>query len=114
MYETIVEYKELIMMGGAILFILLAFLALLSAYMFQGSTQRRLSGHLYSTYIAIGIVSLLVAVAEYLIYISGKINMAIGLAMLIFSFMIMFTVSVLCFAAKSHKPGTTLKLGMFT
>jgi hypothetical protein len=111
MYENIVMYKGIFMWMGAIALILFGILSIVSARMFQGDDARTLTGPLYSTSICIGVVAVMGIISEYLIYKADKISLAVGISLMIFSLMILFTVSGLCLAAKCYKKpvASTLK-----
>jgi ABC-type molybdate transport system permease subunit len=111
MYEMLVAYKIPLMVMGAVAIGLFALLALLSAWMFQGSTERKVTGPLYSSIICIGVVVCMCIVGEYLIFLSDRLSMAFGLALMVFCVMVLFTVSGLCFAAKTYKK--PIKNGFF-
>lgn len=107
MYEAFVQYKELIMAMGTFAVIIFSVLALMSAWMFQGASKRTLTGPLYSTYITIAISAMSAIFANYMVYIGDKLLMVFGIALFAFILMVLFTVSVLCFAASNYSKSKT-------
>lgn len=103
MYEILVENKILVMVSVGIVFVLLSVMAVLASRLLQGNTKRVLTGPLYSTYITIGIMGIITTFGGYLIYLSDKISMAVGICLVVFSFMVLGTVFMLAFAAKTYK-----------
>jgi hypothetical protein len=114
MYEAFVQYKELIMAFGTFAVIIFSVLALMSAWMFQGTSERTLTGPLYSTYITIAISAMSAIFANFMVYIGDKLLMAFGLALFAFILLVLFTVSILCFAASNYsKSKSSMPLNLF-
>ncbi len=111
MYEFLLQYKETMMALGGASLIIFSLFAIASARMLQGNDERKITGPLYSTYIFIAGVAVLSSIAEYLIYQAdkidqafGKMSMAFGISLMVLSFMILFTIVILCWATIQYKP----------
>jgi hypothetical protein len=111
MYEQLVAYKDILAGLGILAVIIFSVLAVGSAWMFQGKSERKLSGPLYSTYIAVTVVAVMSITAGYLVYLGSRITMIFGIVTFAFSLMILFTVSVLCWASMNRERGLSTGRG---
>jgi hypothetical protein len=121
MYENILLYKPIFMMLGGATVIVTGIFSIMAARLYQGNHPRVLTGPLYSTYLYGSVIAVVAGIGEYLMYrandmsMSDQISMAVGICLLVFSVMVLFTIGGMCFASKCYKKpvASTLKRGPF-